>query len=393
MVAFFLLLVVSAVVMLPEPSHALVDPPGSYKDGTKVQAKKVKKSDRPASDDTIVDRIIKQYESKAKDWRTVIAGLAEKLLFLFAIFEVCWIGIRLGLGRENPGDAIKQFVMFILMAGFFLAVIRNYEAWSSNLIQGLANIGSGMGASAQAAQDPFGAGLKIVTAIWNELDAFDPVEVLGMIITGLIVLVCFALITARMIIIKCEAAVAMAASLLLIAFGGSSMFKEYAINSIRYVLAVAFKLFTLQMLMAIGMEFISEFEKYNTSLADLMVLISACIVLVALVNTLPDTVGGIVTGSNLGGSSGVGMGAAAGVVTGAAVGAAAGIGGAMAAGSAMNSASKLATLAGATGLGKIGHMAKNLMSAGSEAQKTGGTRSSIMKERLDTAMQKNKGDT
>lgn len=35
-VAFILLLMVSAGVVLPEPVHSLVDPPGTYKDGTKI---------------------------------------------------------------------------------------------------------------------------------------------------------------------------------------------------------------------------------------------------------------------------------------------------------------------------------------------------------------------
>ena len=58
---------------------------------------------------------------------------------------------------------------------------------------------------------------------------------------------CFALMTAQIVMIKCEAYIAMNAAVLLLGFGGSSLLKEYAINTMRYALSVAFKLFVMQL--------------------------------------------------------------------------------------------------------------------------------------------------
>ena len=73
---------------------------------------------------------------------------------------------------------------------------------------------------------------------------------------------CFALMTAQIVLIKCEAYIAMNAAVLLLGFGGSSLLKEYAINTMRYALSVAFKLFVMQLVLGIGMSFISDFNIY-----------------------------------------------------------------------------------------------------------------------------------
>ncbi len=298
------------------------------------------------------------------------------------------MGIKAALNRDQIGDTIRQFVMLLLMAGFFLAVINNYQEWSWNLINGLKKVGMELSSSSYASDSPFIAGLNLVKLILDKLSVWSPGNSVGLLIAALVIIICFALISAQVVMIKCEAMIAMMAALILCGFGGSSFLKDYAVNAIRYVLSVAFKLFVMQLVLSVGISFIEGFNTGAAELQDIFVIIGASIVLLALVKSLPDVVSGIINGSHV--SSGAALTASAAAVGGAAIGAAV-------AGSNtiqnVKDASKIAGMEGASGIGKAASMAKSLWGARQDAKSSGekdlSTRTrSEMQERLERAKMK-----
>ena len=205
---------------------------------------------------------------------------------------------------------------------------------------------------------------------------------------------CFALMTAQIVMIKCEAYIAMNAAVLLLGFGGSSLLKEYAINTMRYALSVAFKLFVMQLVVGIGMSFVNDFTSTDTELFDLLVLIGAAVVLLALVKTIPDVCAGIINGAHTGnGSSLMSTGAIVAGVGMAAGAAAAGGSASLARGvGSVRAAVQMAGYEGKTGWGKLGGAARNLMNANSAARRDqnawgsiGQRMNSHLKEGRDTA--------
>lgn len=95
----------------------------------------------------------------------------------------------------------------------------------------------------------------------------------ALLLAALVVMVCFALISAQVVFIKCEAMIAMMAALILVSFGGSSFLKDYAVNALRYVLAVAFKLFVMQLVLGVGLAFIQDFDTSTAELQDIFIVI------------------------------------------------------------------------------------------------------------------------
>lgn len=120
-----------------------------------------------------------------------------------------------------------------------------------------------------------------------------------MVIALFITIVCFCLITAQVIFVKCEAYIAMLAACILVGFGASSFMRDYAINVLKYILAVAFKLFVMQLIIGIGYSFMKEAISPKADLATICIIIGVAIVLLALVKQLPDTVAGIIQGSHV----------------------------------------------------------------------------------------------
>ena len=75
--------------------------------------------------------------------------------------------------------------------------------------------------------------------------------------------------------------------------------RDYATNVLKYILAVAFKLFVMQLVIGIGYSFMKEAISPKADLATICVIIGVAIVLYALVKQLPDTVAGIIQGSHV----------------------------------------------------------------------------------------------
>jgi type IV secretion system protein TrbL len=313
----------------------------------------------------IVVDIMDKFSNQASIYGTTLQGYAERLFYWCLILDVVLLGIRVSLNRDDIASIIKQFVFILLFAGFIFSVIKNYDVWSMNLINGLNSVALTIGGP-DLNLSPFNTGMKIVKGIIEESSGWTPISSLGFLIVGAMIMVCFALITAQIVMVKCEAYIAMNAAVLLLGFGGSSLLKEYAINTMRYALSVAFKLFVMQLVVGIGMSFLNDFLDTVMQLEDLLILVGAAVVLLALVKTIPDVCAGIINGSHTttGGSlmttaaavGAVGAGVAAGGVS-----LARGVG-------SVQAAAQMAGHQGKTGWAKLGGTAKNIMDANSSAR-------------------------
>lgn len=343
-----------------------------------------------AFDGDVVNHIATAYSDRASVYGTALRVYAERLFYWCLVLDVAYLGIRCVLSREQIADILKQFCMILLVAGFFLAVITHYQDWTGNIINGLMGIGATIG-SPDLDLAPFSEGINVAKNIIAKVSITSPAESLGFLIAAGVIMVCFALMTAQIVLIKCESYIAMNAAVLLLGFGGSSFFKEYAVNTLRYALSVAFKLFVMQLVMGIGMSFVTDFSTSSTELIDLLVLIGAAVVLLALVKTLPEICAGIITGSHTG--SGSALTSTAGAVAGAGLamaGAAAGATASTVRGAhTVRDAARLASQQGNPGFAQT---ARNLWAANQSARRESNSRgsigqrmSSVMKDSLDAA--------
>ena len=225
---------------------------------------------------------------------------AKILFYWCAVFEVAWLGIKMALGASDLREILKNFCLVIITAGFFLAVINNYHTWIWNLINGLKEIAGEATTIADASNEPFTVGLTLAKDIFIQTDFFEPAKSLAYILAGMAILFCFTLITLQIILIKCECIIAMCASSILLGLGATSILRDYAINSLRYIFAVAFKLMVMQLVLGVGIDFIRKLKvTEDLDWAQIGVTISFCVIFYCLVKTLPDVVAGIIQGSHV----------------------------------------------------------------------------------------------
>lgn len=343
-------------------------------------------ADTQGGSELSVSSIVRTFHDGLTKYETVMLKYAKVIFYWCAVLEVAWLGIKMSLGTSDIRETIKNFCFVLLAAGFFLAVINNYHTWTWNVINGLKTIAGEATTIADASDEPFTVGLSLAKDIFRQTDFFEPAKSLAYILAGMAILFCFTLITLQIILIKCECIVAMCASSILLGLGATSFLRDYAINALRYVFAVAFKLMVMQLVIGVGIDFIRKLKvAADMDWGQIGVTISFCVIFYCLVKTLPDVVAGIIQGSHV--STGNAL-----TSTVAALGAGMmGVG--MAAGSGVANIGRAAQAAKAQGAQGVGGMVRgtagNLWNATREASHNKGERqgsvASSLRARIESA--------
>ncbi len=318
-------------------------------------------------DVNILSAITLKFQTAARKWGKALQVYAFILFRWLLIADVCLMGIKLALKRAELDEAFVEFIRLVLFASFMFTVIYYHKTWANEVILGLGRIAQiELAAPAMEPSAIFWAGLEVVGRIWDKISLFaNPVNSLGLVIFGIALTIVFALITAQVVLVKCEGYIVLNAGTILLGFGGSRLTKDYAINFLRYSLAIAVKLFVMQLLVSLSLSFTQDLSLAQVDYGELAIVLGAAIILLALTMTIPDICAGIINGSHV--STGQAITSATSAVSMATMaamqGVKGGVGGGRNAIDAVREASQFANQAGMNGMGKAGHMAKSLHNA------------------------------
>jgi type IV secretion system protein TrbL len=251
--------------------------------------------------------LLDSFITQTSGWWGILRGYALTLFTLTLTLEVCLFGVRMALQQSQLHEVMGQFVTLLLFAGFVAAVINNYQEWAAGIaVNGLKPlVGELTGNNVDAGQS-FAIAAAIVDKIKGVMEDFgitDIVEALLYVTSMLMIIVVFVLISALIIITTCEFYIVANIGVLLIGLGGSKIFKDYAVNVMRYVLSVAVKLFVMQLVVNIGFAMLSLHDLDAVKFFDLFFLIGKALILLALAKVLPDSCAGIIRSSSIGGGN------------------------------------------------------------------------------------------
>jgi type IV secretion system protein TrbL len=340
---------------------------------------------------TTFEEIADKFQSVGAQYLTKLKDYAFGIFKIFILIDVVIFGVRAALNRSDIGETIGQFLLMLLFSAFCAVAIKYYEDWTNFLLEKSKTIAATVG-GIDVNFSPMNTGLDILNKVIDAApSAYTPsgaIQGLGFWILGGVILICFCLMAARMLVVLCEAYIAMSAAILLLGFGGSSMLKDYAINTMRYAVSVAFKLFTMRLVMGIGLIFINNLSQFDkVDLPELFMVLAAAVVLLVLVQTLPETVAGIINGSHTG--SGVGMGSVAKGAAAVGLGASAVVGGAAIGGAkvaqTVSRAQKIASMEGHGGVGgTASHLWQSFRAARGQDGHMGGIGSTLRRMRTNT---------
>lgn len=347
-----------------------------------------------AQSNTSMNSLLRLIQNASNQWAPRLHDYALWLLGCLAVIQLVWTFAPLVMRGAELGDILHELVKFILVIGFFYAMLDHATEWGGTIVNSFRQAGAhaaGLGSAELMPGDMFstavGFSRQVLTA---GVSMFSPITSVVVAVSALIVLMCFTFIAALVFVTLVEAYVIINAAVLFMGFGGSQWTREYALAPIRYAVAVGAKLFVLTLIVGLIMQVSAEWSAaYTNDEASLMTLVGLSLVCAYLTKTIPELIGGMINGTSMGGGSAIGgmaaagaAGAAAAIATVATAGAAApaagalgaagtGGGAASAAGGGLASALN-ASMAGGSTAGGIGG-ATGVGSAGIGASTGGGS--------------------
>ncbi|WP_439858023.1 P-type conjugative transfer protein TrbL [Pseudomonas syringae] len=302
--------------------------------------------------------LLRMLYQAASEWSPRLQGYALNLLASLALIQLVWTFMPLVMRQADLGEIVGELIRFFMTIGFFYAVIEHSVPWATAVVDSFreaAGTASGLGRALQPG-DMFAVAVNFSRTIVEGISLFSPGKAILIALVGCLVLLCFAFIAAFMFVTLVESYVIINASVLFFGFGGSQWTRDLAIAPLRFVVAVGAKLFVLTLIVGIIVTSAKSWlAAYTNDEASLMTLAGLALVCAYLTKTIPELIGGMISGTSMGGGSAIGgmaaagaAGAAAAVATIATAGAAAPV-----AAGALGAASGGASAAGAAGSGGL----------------------------------------
>jgi type IV secretion system protein TrbL len=255
-----------------------------------------------------LDSIITLYKQNASKWESTLANYALTLFWILVAIDLALTGIRLAVKGAEFGEWASELVNQILFIGFFFALLQNAPTWAAAIVNSFrtaANqaVAASGGTSMFAPSDVFSVGLALAGKIVDQASVFQPASSLVMVLFALVLIVCFAIIAALLIVALVESYIVISAGVLLMGFGGSKLTKDVAVKILVYAVSVGAKLFVMQLLIGLGQQvFNSLAANFETNSVDILVVIGSAIVMLALTWFLPELIQGMINGTAMSGN-------------------------------------------------------------------------------------------
>ena len=282
-----------------------------------------------------VDNILRQFQSAAAGWQSIITDAATHLFGSLAIISLVWTFGMMALKKADITEFAAEFIRFIILTGFWFWLLINGPQFATAIIDGLAALGAQAGGltagpSGFSPSSLVHLGLDILSTVIDQ-SSFWPDKLSLTLFGGLLalaILVMLCLIAVNMVLLLVSAWMLAYAGIFILGFGGARWTSDMAQNYYRTVLGLGLQMMAMTLLVGVGKTFIDSYyaslqaDISLTNLKSMGALMVACFFLCMLITKIPPMLGGVVSGasagSGIGGAFGFGtLAAAAGMIGGA----------------------------------------------------------------------------
>jgi type IV secretion system protein TrbL len=249
----------------------------------------------------ILDSITEAFQTATGGWN--FSALASGLFFALAgidIFFAYYLEVAANGAVPEFGTAIWVFVRWAVPIGSFLAILLYGPQIAQAIISTPRYAASVAGAPSITPSSIFAAGIDVAGTIWQQLQAtWNPVWLLGLWFSDILIAICFVLCAAWMAIAVVESYFIVGASTLYLAFGGLRWTRHIAINLLGSCLAIGFKLFGIAIIVTVGQTFINQWTAAagNMNAQQLLIILGSAIFMCAAAKFIPDKLERIVLGA------------------------------------------------------------------------------------------------
>jgi len=265
----------------------------------------------------VLDSVLTRYQAAASGWAGVITNAATWLFWSLATISLVWTGGMMALRKADLGDFFAEFIRFIMFTGFFWWLLLNGPNFASSIFSSMRQLGgnaTGLG-SALSPSGVVDVGFAIFDKVIDQSSMWSPVNSAAGIIIAAVILVILALVGVNMLLLLVSGWILAYGGIFFLGFGGARWTSDMAIGYFKTVLGVAMQLFAMVLIVGIGKTFLDDYYSRMSAgitIKEMGVMLIVSIVLLYLVNRVPSMLGGIATGSSIGGIGQFGAGAVVG---------------------------------------------------------------------------------
>jgi type IV secretion system protein TrbL len=259
-----------------------------------------------------LDQIVGQFQSRAAAWESTLQALALRTFGILALIELAWAAFRLALRGSDMSEWLAEIVNQIFFLGFFLALLENSATWGQAIVDSFRQAGQAAGGVGVAPSDVFASGVDLAQKVMAQMSIWAPAASVGLMVAGIVIEICFALMAALMVVTLVQSYIVIAAGVINMAFGGTRWTKDIAVATVKYTVSVGAKLMVIQLLVSLGNSLVTSWAAsfHDITAASLCALIGCSVVMLAVVKIIPDEFQRVVGGASISNGS-VLVGAAA----------------------------------------------------------------------------------
>ena len=261
------------------------------------------------TDKDILDSVMDKYQTAAMGWGNVIQDHATTLFFYLVAISMVWQFSQLLFHRSSASELFGEIIRFLTFSGFFLWLLRNGPTIANAIIESMRTIGGeASGSKILYPSNIIEIGFDVFHKAVENISMLNPINSTGCLIVSGLVLFILALVAINMLLQLCSAWILAYAGIFFLGFGGSKWTSDMALNYFKTVLGIGVSLMTMTLIVGVGTGIINEYHaKMSTAinLEEIGILFVSALTLFMLVDKLPSTVAGIITGASIG-SSGIG---------------------------------------------------------------------------------------
>ena len=296
----------------------------------------------------VLNEVSDRFLNASSGWAGTITDAASWLFWTLVVISMVWTFGMMALRKADIGEFFAEFVRFTIFTGFFWWLLINGPNFAMDIINSLRTLASDASGLSRGLNPstPIDIAFDILAKAAKSYSITSPIDNLSVFLTTLAILACMAIVAANVLLVLVNAWVLAYAGIFVLGFGGSRWTSDIAINYFRSVVGIALKLMTMTLLVGIAMSII---DGYHADLAsdapidELLVIFVVSLVLVILVNSVPNVIAGLIPGGGAAASAGSSFGA--GAIMGAGMAAA----GMATGGAALAAKAAMGAAAGATG--------------------------------------------
>ncbi|OSZ33484.1 P-type conjugative transfer protein TrbL [Alcaligenes faecalis] len=264
----------------------------------------------------VLNEVSDRFLTSSSTWAGTITQYASWLFWTLVVISMVWTFGMMALRKADIGEFFAEFVRFTIFTGFFWWLLINGPNFAMDIVNSLRTIAAEASGLPRALNPstPIDIAFDILAKAAMSYSVTSPIDNLSIFLTTLAILACMAVVAANVLLALITAWVLAYAGVFVLGFGGARWTSDIALNYFRSVMGIALKLMTITLLVGIAVSIIDGYHAdlaNKASMDELLVIFVVSLVLVILVNTIPNVIAGLIPGGGAAASAGSSFGAGA----------------------------------------------------------------------------------